>query len=99
MLVSHQMRRSRPRSCRRALIPVCAHGGAPEPAAGSGRPADAWLEVLAGIVVGLVAASLWGRASWPRLLLNRMRVAALPAAEGDAMIGELFPEVRQGPVP
>src|SRR5438046_1896820 len=28
-----------------------------------------------------------------------MRVAAAPAPEGDAVIGELFPEVRQGPVP
>src|SRR2546430_3210533 len=28
-----------------------------------------------------------------------MRVAAAPAPEGDAVIGELSPEVRQGPVP
>jgi hypothetical protein len=28
-----------------------------------------------------------------------MRVAALPPAAGNAMIGELFPEERQRPVP
>src|SRR6266516_3894966 len=67
--------------------------------AGPARAAHVQLEVLAGIVGGAVAASLGRGASWPRLLLYRLRVAAVLAAEGDAVIGELFPEVRQGPVP
>jgi hypothetical protein len=32
-------------------------------------------------------------------MLNRVRVATLPSSEGNAMIGELFPEVRQRPIP
>jgi hypothetical protein len=31
-------------------------------------------------------------------LLNRVPVAAVPSAAGNAMIGELFPEKRQRPV-
>ena len=56
------------------------------------------LEILAGIVGGPVTASLRGCASWAWLLLNRIGVAAVLAAEGNAVIGELFPEVPQRPV-
>src|SRR6266516_5705730 len=64
-----------------------------------GPGAHVQLEVLTGIVGSPVAASLRRRASWPRLLRFRIRVAAVLAAEGDAVIGELVPEVRQVPVP
>jgi hypothetical protein len=82
-------------------------GTSPLPAAPTAKPglclaadrADRPLEVLAGIIGGAVAASLGRSASWPRLVQNRIRVAAVPPAEGNAMIGELFPEVGQGPVP
>src|SRR6266516_7943422 len=39
------------------------------------------------------------RCPWPRLVQNRIRIAAVPPAEGNAMVGEFFPEVGQGPVP
>src|SRR5690242_19166819 len=66
---------------------------------GPARAAHSQLEVLAGIAGRAVAASLGGGTSWPWLLLHRIGVAAVLAAEGDAVIGELVPEVRQGPVP
>src|SRR6266481_7801050 len=64
-----------------------------------GGRADQPLEVLAGIIGGAVAASLGRGAPWQRLVQNRIRVAAVPPAEGNAMVGESFPEVGQGPVP
>jgi hypothetical protein len=90
MLLSYEMRRS-----------GHAHAGPVRrsfPLALAG-PAYGRLEILAGIAGSLVTASFRGGASWTRLLLNRMRVAALLPAAGDAMIGELFPEERQRPVP
>src|SRR5689334_4966914 len=57
------------------------------------------LEVLAGIVAGPVLATRRRGATWSRLLLHRIRVAAVPPAERNAVIGKLFPVVRQRPVP
>src|SRR5947207_773071 len=82
-------------------------GISPLPAAPTAKPglclaagrADQSLEVLAGIIGGAVAASLGRGASWPRLVQNRIRVAAVTPAEGNAMVGELFPEVGQGSSP
>jgi hypothetical protein len=58
----------------------------------SGRRGFRPHEVLAGIIGGAVAASLGRGASWPRLVQNRIRVAAVTPAEGNAMVGELFPK-------
>jgi hypothetical protein len=74
-----------------ALRP-CSYRAGDELAADEARPGRSQLEVLAGIVGGPVPASLRGRAAWPWLFLNRVRVAAVPPAEGNAMIGELFPK-------
>jgi hypothetical protein len=73
--------------------------GVPELAAGLAGPVHAQLETFAGIIARPVPASLGGGAARARLLLNWVRVAAVPSAAGNAMIGELFPEERQRPVP
>jgi hypothetical protein len=82
-------------------------GTSPLPAAPTAKPglclaagrADQPLEVLAGIICRAVAASVGRGAPWPRLVQSRIRVAAVPPAEGNAMVGEFFPELGQGPVP